>query len=120
VEQPGGGQAEVVHAATPPPPPIARPAPIKVKAQQPAEAAPTASAARLGPRPIDDHRLPPGTEIGAIAGSWPMVRSIPSSDVRLASFRVLLPQLLDELTASLTERVARRQIALPLILRVFG
>jgi hypothetical protein len=116
VEQPGGGQSEVVHAAAPPPPPSARPAPIKVKAHSlPASAvvAPT----RIGPMPIDDHRLPPGADIGASAGAW---RGFTSTDLRVASFRAMLPALLDDLAASLTARLGHRQLALPLLLRLFG
>jgi hypothetical protein len=115
VEQPGGGQAEVVHAAAPPPPPSARPAPIKVKAHK--SAPPPPIAARVRPIPAEDHRLPAGADIGAASGVWPIFTS---TDLRVASFRAMLPGLLDDLAASLSARLERQQLALPLILRLFG
>ena len=113
IEQPGGGQTEIVHAVAPPPPPSARPAPVKVKAAPKggriaAEPTTTTVVARR-----DDRRLVPGADMGPTLPAWPMSAA---PDVRLTSFRTLFPATVEQLADALVDELSRH-VALPLLAR---
>jgi hypothetical protein len=125
-EQPGGGQADVMHAAAPPPPPPPKPAPIKVKAQ-PTKGVTGAVISDDWMNRFGHHRLPQGPDLDQPVGVWQLAsRGGPdSADLRLASFRSLFPAALDDLARALSVRLLsaelHRGLALPLVaLRLFG
>ncbi len=91
---PGGGQSGVVDAAAPPPPPPPKPRPVVVKATQ----QPTAARRQVGLTTLRVTRSIP--EQADLIAAPP-----PHADMRLASFRILLPQALEQLAGALSDRL---------------
>lgn len=100
---PGGGQSGVVGIAAPPPPPPPSPRPVVVRTSEqpatPAAVAPTLRETRSMPQHAD------------------LVTTTSTRvDMRLASFRVLLPQALEQLGGALADRLLQPHAPLLLAL----
>ena len=100
---PGGGQSGVVGIAAPPPPPPPSPRPVVVRTSEqpatPAAVAPTLRETRSIPQHAD-----------LVTATSTRV------DIRLASFRVLLPQALEQLGGALADRLLQPHAPLLLAL----
>ncbi|HET8570660.1 MAG TPA: SpoIID/LytB domain-containing protein [Candidatus Limnocylindria bacterium] len=100
---PGGGQSGVVGIAAPPPPPPPSPRPVVVRTSEqpatPAAVAPTLRETRSIPQHAD-----------LVTATSTRV------DMRLASFRVLLPQALEQLGGALADRLLQPHAPLLLAL----
>ena len=100
---PGGGQSGVVGIAAPPPPPPPSPRPVVVRtSEQPA------TPAAVAPTLRETRSIPQHADLVTTTST--------RVDMRLASFRVLLPQALEQLGGALADRLLQPHAPLLLAL----